>query len=598
MSGPTTRTRRRRPLPGRSARRHALQRFLRLRRRHRRSGLRQLRPPRGLRPARRPAHRPARQNRPCPLRRQLPRRQGLHRRAARRRRRAHLLRSRRTTATSRATPSPSAPGVRRPACSAAPSSTSSSIPAIRRPPASPPPPTCPTLPASHPDGNQPRIISIPISYHDAAPILKALKGPARLKAGRARCPSATTSGGLGRRGVKVHLVSQQDYQRRIIWDVIGKVKGTEYPDDWVVAGNHRDAWVYGAVDPSSGTAAMLESVHGVGALLRQGWRPKRTIVFCSWDAEEEGLIGSTEWVEQHAKALAARRRLLQHGRRPSPGPISPPPPSPRSSSSSASSPAPFPARWAQPYIDQWSNQHSEANEHRGSNAPPATRKCTSATSAPAPTSRPSSSTWACPPPTSAPAGPTASTTPSSITTPGTPRTPIRTSSICSRWPASSALKLCAWPTPTSCPTTTSPTRRAIAVLHRRRQAQGLRCRRQFARLCSRQGAAGRLTAAAQTAHDLQKRSPPATWPGSTPALRQAETALASTTTAFPIAPGTGTPSMRPASSPATPQLSSPASMRPSTPTTQPAPPSSSPCSPRPSTAPPRRWNPSTERNKL
>ena len=115
--------------------------------------------------------------------------------------------------------------------------------------------------------------------------------------------------------VKVHLVSQQDYQRRIIWDVIGKVKGSEYPDDWVVVGNHRDAWVYGAVDPSSGTAAMLESVHGIGALLHQGWRPKRTIVFCSWDAEEEGLIGSTEWVEQNAKALEQRRRLLQHRRR-------------------------------------------------------------------------------------------------------------------------------------------------------------------------------------------------------------------------------------------------------------------------------------------
>jgi N-acetylated-alpha-linked acidic dipeptidase len=103
--------------------------------------------------------------------------------------------------------------------------------------------------------------------------------------------------------VRVHLVSVQDYQRRIIWDVIGKIKGTEYPDDWVVIGNHRDAWIYGAVDPSSGTAAMLESVHGVGALLKQGWRPKRTIVFANWDAEEEGLIGSTEWVEQNAKAL-------------------------------------------------------------------------------------------------------------------------------------------------------------------------------------------------------------------------------------------------------------------------------------------------------
>ena len=81
------------------------------------------------------------------------------------------------------------------------------------------------------------------------------------------------------------------------------MKGADYPDDWVVAGNHRDAWVYGAVDPNSGTATMLEAVHGIGALLKDGWRPRRTIVFCSWDAEEEGLIGSTEWVEQHAKEL-------------------------------------------------------------------------------------------------------------------------------------------------------------------------------------------------------------------------------------------------------------------------------------------------------
>ncbi len=85
--------------------------------------------------------------------------------------------------------------------------------------------------------------------------------------------------------------------------MIGRVKGSEFPDEWVISGNHRDAWVYGAVDPNSGTAAMLEAVDGIGALLRQGWRPKRTLVYCSWDAEEEGLIGSTEWVEQQAQTL-------------------------------------------------------------------------------------------------------------------------------------------------------------------------------------------------------------------------------------------------------------------------------------------------------
>jgi len=171
-----------------------------------------------------------------------------------------------------------------------------------------------------PEGNQPHIISIPISYRDAAPILQALKGPGVPQSWQGALPFRYHLGGsdpqagsqIGHRnggqvdqfeGVRVHLVSQQDYQRRIIWDVIGKIPGSELPDEWVVVGNHRDAWVYGAVDPSSGTAAMLESVHGVGALLKQGWRPKRTLIFASWDAEEEGLIGSTEWVEQHAKAL-------------------------------------------------------------------------------------------------------------------------------------------------------------------------------------------------------------------------------------------------------------------------------------------------------
>ena len=151
-----------------------------------------------------------------------------------------------------------------------------------------------------PDGNQPHIISIPISYRDAAPILEALKGTSVPQGWQGALPFRYH---LGPGGVTVHLVSQQDYQRRTIWDVIGKIPGSEYPDDWVIAGNHRDAWVYGAVDPSSGTAAMLEAVHGVGALAREGWRPKRTIVFCSWDAEEEGLIGSTEWVEQRAAEM-------------------------------------------------------------------------------------------------------------------------------------------------------------------------------------------------------------------------------------------------------------------------------------------------------
>jgi N-acetylated-alpha-linked acidic dipeptidase len=146
----------------------------------------------------------------------------------------------------------------------------------------------------------PKIPVTPLSYADAAPILEHLGGPASPREWQGALPF-TYHVGPGPSKVKMHL--KQDYQFRTIWDVIGKIRGTASPDEWVVAGNHRDAWVYGAVDPNSGTASMLEGVHGLGALLKSGWKPKRTIVFGSWDAEEEGLIGSTEWGEDHAQDL-------------------------------------------------------------------------------------------------------------------------------------------------------------------------------------------------------------------------------------------------------------------------------------------------------
>ena len=152
--------------------------------------------------------------------------------------------------------------------------------------------------------NQPSIPANPLSYHDAAPILEALDGPESPRDWQGGLPFTYHLGGTG--AVKVHMNLVQDYKLRTIWDVVGTIDGTD-PDqkeDWVVAGNHRDAWVYGAVDPNSGTAAMLEAVHGLGDLLKQGWKPKRRIVICSWDAEEEGLMGSTEWAEMHAKELA------------------------------------------------------------------------------------------------------------------------------------------------------------------------------------------------------------------------------------------------------------------------------------------------------
>jgi len=147
----------------------------------------------------------------------------------------------------------------------------------------------------------PKIPVTPISYHDAWPILHNLAGPESPREWQGALPF-TYHVGPGPAKLKMHLV--QDYKFRTLWDVIGRVRGSELPDEWVVSGNHRDAWVYGAVDPNSGTAAMLEAVHGVGALLKSGWKPKRTMVFCSWDGEEEGLMGSTEWVEQHESELA------------------------------------------------------------------------------------------------------------------------------------------------------------------------------------------------------------------------------------------------------------------------------------------------------
>ncbi len=155
------------------------------------------------------------------------------------------------------------------------------------------------IPADKIQSNWPSIPVNPLSYQDAAPILQALGGPDTPRPWQGGLPFTYHTGAAEGGKVTVHMNLQMDTKLRTIWDVIGKIPGTQYTNDWVVAGNHRDAWTFGAVDPNSGTAAMLESVHGLGVLLKQGWKPKRTIVIASWDAEEEGLIGSTEWVEAH-----------------------------------------------------------------------------------------------------------------------------------------------------------------------------------------------------------------------------------------------------------------------------------------------------------
>ena len=148
----------------------------------------------------------------------------------------------------------------------------------------------------------PKIMSVPLSWKDARPILQALKGT--------EAPGEWQGGGgftyhVGGGAAEIFMRVQMDNKHRPIWTVTGRLTGTTHPDDLVIVGNHRDAWVYGGVDPSSGTASMMELARSLGALAKGGARPKRTIVFASWDAEEFTLTSSTEWGEQHEANLAA-----------------------------------------------------------------------------------------------------------------------------------------------------------------------------------------------------------------------------------------------------------------------------------------------------
>jgi N-acetylated-alpha-linked acidic dipeptidase len=141
----------------------------------------------------------------------------------------------------------------------------------------------------------------PIAYDVAKTILSQLKGPVRPGGFQGGLPFAYHVGGTN--DVKLRLKTDMDYKLRKIWDVVARIDGNEEKDRWVILGNHRDAWVFGAVDPNSGSSTMLEVGHGLATLLKQGWKPRRTIILCSWDAEEYGLIGSTEWAEEFADEL-------------------------------------------------------------------------------------------------------------------------------------------------------------------------------------------------------------------------------------------------------------------------------------------------------
>lgn len=151
--------------------------------------------------------------------------------------------------------------------------------------------------------NLPHIPTLPISAQDAAVILRGLRGKRVPRGWQGGLPFAYRIGGAG--DAQVHLKLVMDYAQRPIYDVIATLHGAS-DDRWIVLGNHYDAWVFGAADPGSGTASMLETARSLGELARSGWKPRRTIVMCHWDGEEPGLLGSTEWVEAHRAELQAK----------------------------------------------------------------------------------------------------------------------------------------------------------------------------------------------------------------------------------------------------------------------------------------------------
>ncbi len=151
-----------------------------------------------------------------------------------------------------------------------------------------------------------RIPVLPISYGDAQPLLAALQGPVVPPGWRGALP-ITYHFGPG--PARVHLAISSDWSLKTLYDVIAKVPGAGHPDEWIVRGNHRDGWVFGAWDPLSGHVAMMAEAKAIGALLKSGWKPQRTLIYASWDGEEPGLLGSTEWAEEHAGELQRKAVL-------------------------------------------------------------------------------------------------------------------------------------------------------------------------------------------------------------------------------------------------------------------------------------------------
>ena len=149
-----------------------------------------------------------------------------------------------------------------------------------------------------------KIPVIPISYADATPLLKAITGRVAPEKWRGALPITYHIGpATGPKAATVHMKMYSNWDIKELYDVIAKIPGSSQPDEWVIRGNHHDAWVNGASDPISGMSPELEEARALGEMLKQGWKPRRTIIYCAWDGEEPGTLGSTEWVEAHAAEL-------------------------------------------------------------------------------------------------------------------------------------------------------------------------------------------------------------------------------------------------------------------------------------------------------
>ena len=145
-----------------------------------------------------------------------------------------------------------------------------------------------------------KIPVMPVSYADAEPFLKNLSGDVVPESWRGSLPFTYH---VGPGPARAHLHLKFNWDRKPLYNVIARIPGSRYPDEWVIRGNHHDAWVNGASDPVSGVSPELEEARSLAELLKQGWKPERTIIYCFWDGEEPGLLGSTEWAETHAAEL-------------------------------------------------------------------------------------------------------------------------------------------------------------------------------------------------------------------------------------------------------------------------------------------------------